>query len=113
MSSRLVALALVVADRSEVGVERDLARAPGGGAEALAADVVGDRDQPVPGLLRPCARLVRAIGVEECRLDDVLGVRVVREHGERIAIDVLDVSLVQALERTVGRCQAPDPHAAV
>ena len=106
-------LVLVVADRSELGVERDLTRAPGGGAKSLAADVVRDRDQPVADLLRPCARLVRAVRVEKCRLDDVLGVSIVCEHGKRIAIDVLDVSLVQALESTVGRCQASDPHTAV
>ena len=71
-------------------------------AEALAADVVRDRDQPVLRLLGPLAALERAIRVQERRLGDVLRVGPVVDDGEGVAVDVACVAAVDALERTVG-----------
>ena len=90
----------------ELLVERDLVRAARRLAEALPADVVGDRDQPVPRRLRPLAALVGAVGVHERRLRDVLGVVRAAQHRERVAVDVRDVLAVEALERAVGRAGA-------
>ena len=70
-------------------------------AEALPADVVGDRDQPVLRVPRALAPLVRAIGVQERRLRHVLGVRGLPQHRERVAVDVADVPPVDPLEGPV------------
>ena len=70
-------------------------------AEALPADVVRDRDQPVLRVPRALAALVRAIGVQEGRLRHVLGVGRLPQDRERVAIDVTDVLPVDALERAV------------
>ena len=72
-------------------VELDLLRSARRVAEALAADVVGDLDQPVVRRVRALAALERAVGVEEGRLGDVLGVGLVVEDGEGVAVDVVDV----------------------
>ena len=93
----------VVADRvGDVVLEGHLGRTPRGLAEPLPADVVGDGDQPVLGLLRPAPLLdVGAIGVQEGRLGDVLGVGGIPHDGERVPIHVSDVSLVEPLEGPV------------
>jgi hypothetical protein len=70
-------------------------------AEALAADVVRDRDQPVLRLLRALAVFVGAVGVQEGGLGDVLGVGLVAKDDEGIAIDVPRMLAVEALERPV------------
>src|SRR5439155_3372680 len=70
-------------------------------AEALAADVVRDRDQPVLRGARALTALEGAVGVEEGRLGDVLGVGLVAQDDERVAVDVACVFLVQALEGAV------------
>jgi hypothetical protein len=62
---------------------------------------VRDLDQPVLRLARLLAPLEGAVGVEERRLGDVLGVRGVAEHRERVAVHVLDVAPVKALEGAV------------
>ncbi len=85
----------------ELLLEADLGRAPLRLAEALAADVVRDRDQPVLGLLRALAALEGAIGVEERRLGDVLGVRLVPEHDEGVAVHVARVLAVEPLKRAI------------
>src|SRR5207237_5003660 len=57
-------------------------------------------------LLRPdrlLAAPLRAVGVEEGRLRDVLGVGRVAEDGERVAVDVARVAAVEPLERFVDR----------
>ena len=71
-------------------------------AEALPADVVCDRDQPVLRRLRALAVLHRAERVQERRLRHILGVLRVSQHRERVAVDVTDVALVHPLELTVG-----------
>ena len=82
-------------------VECHLTRAALRLAEALAARVVRDRDQPVLGLPRPLASLERAISVQERRLRDVLGVRRIAEHRQRVAEDIARVTPVQALEGAI------------
>src|SRR5262245_12811934 len=82
-------------------VERDLVRTALRLSEALATDVVRDRQQPAPRPLGADAAVERAIGVEEGRLRDVLRIRGVVEHRGRIAVDVTDVARVQALESLV------------
>ena len=90
----------VVLDRrhGELAVKRDLAWPPLVAPEALQARVVGDRDQPLLGLLRSLAALERAIRVHERRLGDVLRVRLLAEYGQRVAEDVRCVAAVQLLE---------------
>jgi hypothetical protein len=86
----------------DVVLEGHLGRTPGGLAEPLPADVVGDGDQPVLGLLWPAPLLdIGAIGVQERRLGDVLGVGGIPHDGERVPIHVSDVSFVEALEGPV------------
>ena len=85
----------------ELVLEDDLARAPLRLAEALAADVVRDRDQPVLRGARAFALLHRAVRVEEGRLRDVLGVGLVAQHDERVAVDVSRVLAVEPLEVAV------------
>jgi hypothetical protein len=97
----------------ELGIEHDLARPPRPGAEALAADVVRDRDQPVERLLGMRAVLEGAVGVEEDRLADVLRVGGIREHCARVAIDVGDVPAIETLERAVSAQLAAPQHAVV
>src|SRR5262249_17541327 len=70
-------------------------------AEALPANVVGDREQPAPGPLGPDAAVEGAVGVEEGRLRDVLRVRGVVEHRGRVAVHVPDMARVEALESLV------------
>ena len=82
-------------------VERDLVRPALGLAEPLPADVVRDRHQPALRLLRPCPVPVRAIGVQEGRLGDVLRVGRRAEHRRRVAIHIPDVAFVETLERLV------------
>ena len=69
--------------------------------EALAADVVRDRDQPVLRLLRPLTALKRTVGVHERRLRHVLRVVRVAEHRMDVAVDVADVAAVDPLEGAV------------
>ena len=94
-------------------VERDLVRPAAGLAPAHPADVVRDRDQPVVRLVRPLAALVGAVGVEERRLSDVLGVGGVGREGERVLVDLARVLAVELLEGRVGgplqpeRCELP------
>ena len=82
-------------------VELDLVGASLRLAEALPADVVRDRDQPVLRVPRALASLVGAVGVQERRLRHVLGVGRLPQDRERVAIDVTDVLPVDALERAV------------
>ena len=83
-------------------VELDLARAARRVAEALAADVVRDLDQPVVGCARALASLERAVRVEEGGLGGVLGVGLVLEDGQGVAVDGVDVLAVEPLEGAVG-----------
>ena len=93
----------VVADEGlgDVLVQLDLARAARGLAEALTADVVRDRDQPVLRRLRPVAVREGAVRVQERRLRDVLGIGRIAENCERVAIDVACMAPVEALEVAV------------
>ena len=84
-------------------VELDLARAARRVAEALAADVVRDLDQPVVRRVRALAALEGAVGVEEGRLGDVFRVGLVVEDGEGVAVDGVDVLAVEPLEGAVCR----------
>ena len=79
----------------------DLGRAALRLAETLPADVVRDRDQPVLRGARALALLHRAVGVEEGRLRDVLGVGLVAQDDERVAIDVAGVLAIEPLEGAV------------
>ena len=99
----LAARRVVVGDRiRDVVFEGDLGGPPCGLSKALAADVVGDGDQPVLGFFRPVPLLdIRAVGVQEGRLRDVLGVRRIPHHGQGVAIDIADVSSVHPLEGAV------------
>src|SRR5580765_5970385 len=73
-------------DLGDVVLEGHLGWTPRGLAEPLPADVVGDSDQPVLGLLRPASLLdVGAIGVQEGRLGDVLGIGGIPHDGERVS----------------------------
>src|SRR5439155_5861690 len=80
-------------------------RHPGGPTmllpEALAADVVRDRDQPVLRLLRTLTALKRTVGVHGRRLRHVLRVVRVAEHCMEVAVDVADVAAVDPLEGAV------------
>jgi hypothetical protein len=77
--------------------------AAGGSAEALPALVVGDLEQPVAGLLRLLAADERPVGAQEGRLGRVLGVGLIPHDGQDVAIDLVHVASVEALERTVSR----------
>jgi hypothetical protein len=79
----------------------DLGRPPLRLAEALAADVVRDRDQPVLRRPRLLAVLDRPVGVQERRLRDVFGVRLVAQDDQRVAIHVAGVLSVELLEGPV------------
>jgi hypothetical protein len=93
---------LVLARRGcERVVELDLAWAPRRVAESLATDVVGDLDQPVVRRVRALATLVGAVGVEEGRLGDVLGVGLVVEDGQGVAVDRVDVIAIKPFEGAV------------
>ena len=85
----------------EAFVELDLLRAARRVAEALPADVVRDLDQPVVRAIRALAALERAVGAEERRLGDVLRVGLVVQDRERVAVDGMDVPLVELLEGAV------------
>jgi hypothetical protein len=85
----------------DVLVEGDLVRAALRLAEALPADVVRDRDQPVLGVPRALAAFEGAIGVHEGRLGDILGVRLVAQDDQRVAIHVAGVLSVELLEGPV------------
>ena len=82
-------------------VELDLLGAARGVAEALAADVVRDLDQPVVRLVRALAALEGAVGAEERLLRDVFGVGLVVEDREGVAVDRVDVLRVHPLEGAV------------
>ena len=83
-------------------VPDDLLGPPRQHAEPLPALVVRDLEQPVARKLGPVAALEGPEGVEERRLRDVLRVGRVPQHGEDVAVDVVHVARVEALERTVG-----------
>src|SRR3954471_9904948 len=87
----------------------DLGRATLRLAEALAADVVRDRDQPVLRRARPLALLHRPVGVQEGRLRDVLGVRLVAQDDQRVPVDVAGMPAVEPLEGAV-RAESPSKH---
>ena len=82
----------------EALVELDLLRAARRVAEALPADVVRDLDQPVVRAVRALAALEGAVGAEEGRLRDVFRVGLVVQDRERVAVDGMDVPLVELLE---------------
>src|SRR5690349_16650759 len=98
---------LVVEERvGDVVLKGHLGGAPGRLAEALAADVVSDRDQPVLRLFGPVPLLdERAVSVQEGRLGDILRVGRVAHDGECVPVHVPDVTLVQAFEGPV--CTRP------
>ena len=85
----------------ELFLEGDLVRPALRLAEALAADVVRDRDQPVLRRAGALALLERAVGVQEGRLGDVLGVGFVTQDDERVAVHVARVLAIEALEGAV------------
>ena len=76
----------------DVLVELDLAWSRLFLPEALLDRVARDRQEPVRRLARANALLERAVGVQERRLRDVLGVRVVSEDRERVAVDLAAVA---------------------
>src|SRR5207237_7098331 len=86
----------------ELLVQLDLVRATLRLAEALAADVVRDRDQPVLRCARALAALEGAVGVEEGRLRDVLGAGLGAQDDERVAGDVLGALVIEPLESALG-----------
>ena len=98
---------VIPSSRLACALERNLLRPAAGLAPAHATDVVSDLDQPVVRGVRPLAVLERAIGVQERLLRHVLGVGRIREHGERVLVDLGDVLSVEALEGPVGRVVAP------
>ena len=83
-------------------VELDLARPRLLLSEALLDRVARDRQQPVRRLSRLDALLERAVRVQERRLRDVLGVRVVPEDGERVAVDLGDVGAIEVVDLARG-----------
>jgi hypothetical protein len=85
----------------DVVVELDLLRPPRAGAEALEADVVRDRDQPVERRARVLTALERPEGVHERRLGDVFGVGAVAQDAVGVPVDVRPVPAVQPLEGAV------------
>ena len=98
-----------------IRVERLLARAAERGAEAPAPHVLGDRQQPGARRLRTRASQHRAVGVDERRLGDVLGVLAVAERAQRRPVDVVAMPAVQLLEGALrigtGVAQSPRRHA--
>ena len=86
----------------EVLVELDLLRATRRVAEALSADVVRDLDQPVVWAMRALAALEGAVGAEERRLGDVLGIGLAVQDREGVAVDGVDMLLVELLEGAIG-----------
>ena len=85
----------------ELLLEDDLVRPALRLAEALPADVVRDRDQPVLRRARALASLEGLVGVEEGGLRDVLGVGLVAQDDECVAIDVARVLAIEALKGAV------------
>ena len=83
-------------------VELDLARSRLLLPEALLDRVARDREEPVRRLSRAHALLERAIGVQERRLRDVLGVGVVAEHRVRVAVDLRAVAPVEVVDLARG-----------
>jgi hypothetical protein len=81
--------------------EGDFVRAALRVAEALSADVVRDLDQPVVRELGALAAAECAVGGEEGGLGDVLGVGLVVEDRQRIAVDRVHVLFVEPLEGAV------------
>ena len=79
-------------------VERPLARAAERGAKAPAPHVLGDRQQPGARRLGLRASQHRAVGVDERRLGDVLGVLAVAERAQRGPVDVAAMPAVELLE---------------
>jgi hypothetical protein len=67
---------------------------------------VRDLDQPVVRGVRAFAALEGSVGAEEGRLGDVLCVGLVVEDGEGVAIDGVDVLLVEPLEGAVSSARA-------
>ena len=93
---------VVVDERvGDVVVELHLLRPPRVRAEALQADVVRDRDQPVERRARILTALERPEGVHERRLGDVLGVRPVPQDAVRVPVDVRPIPAVHPLEGAV------------
>ncbi len=70
--------------------------------EALAHDVVGDRDQPVRRLPRPFPPFEGTEGVDERRLHDVLGIGMVAEDGVCIAVHLAGMAPIQVIEGARG-----------
>ena len=90
----VVVLDLVVGDAI---VQLDLPRACRVMPEPLLDRVARDREEPVRRLARTDALLDRAVGVEERRLGDVLGVRMISENCVGVPIDVAAVAAVQVV----------------
>ncbi len=66
--------------------------------ESLLDRVAGDGEEPVRRLARAHALLERAIGVQEGRLRDVLGVGVVAEHRVRVSVDLRAVAPIEVVD---------------
>ena len=91
-------------------VELDLQRLAFGRPEVSAHLVVSDRQQPVLGFPRLRPLRDRAVCVEERLLGDVLGVRMVPDHGARIAVHGGSVATVELVERGRARLAEQRSH---
>ena len=67
-------------------------------SESLLDRVARDRQQPVRRFPRSHAPLERAVGVQERRLRDVLGVGAVAEHRVRVPVDLGAVPAVEVID---------------
>ena len=83
-------------------VPDDLLGPPRQQPEPLPALVVGDLEQPVARELGPVAAPECPVGVEERRLRNVLRIGRIPQDREDVAVDVVDMTRVEALERAVG-----------
>jgi hypothetical protein len=94
---------LILGEREmlDVILERHFLHATACTRVARARDIVRDLDQPVVRLEDLVTALVRAVGVHERRLRDVLRIRRITEQRERVVIDVLDVTTVDGLESLI------------
>jgi hypothetical protein len=87
--------------RHRVGIDRLLARTSSGGAKASAPDVLRNGEQPRPRRVGPRAAQKCTVGVDKCRLSDVLGILHVSQLPQRGDVDSAAMPLVEALEGPV------------
>ncbi len=90
--------ALVGGRRLGALVPLHFSRAAREGAEPLAALVVRDLEEPVARQLGALTTLEGSVGVQECRLSGVLGVRRIPKDGEHVPVHVMHMTAIEPFE---------------